>query len=113
MTYGVTTTTSPAASTVFQPSQNSAPESKTKTDTVVTSIQRADHSETGKSLKADRAASLFEADTMLQEICLTMEVSQDDATLVQSLIDPGSHVENDVVTNAHSRSTQSNRPIGL
>lgn len=49
---------------------------------------------------------------MLQEICLTMEVSQDDATLVQSLIDP-SHVENDVATKAHSRSTQSNRPIGL
>lgn len=60
MTYGVTTTTSPATSAVIQPSQNSAPESKAKTDTVP-SIPRADHLKTGKSLTAEMTVSITEA----------------------------------------------------
>ncbi len=77
MTYGVTTTTSPATSAVSQSSQNSAPESKAKTGTVqsvphavfsnagfvhdvdtVSLIPRAEHSKTVTSL-SDRKAEAF------------------------------------------------------
>ncbi|WOG27716.1 hypothetical protein [Endozoicomonas sp. 8E] len=78
MTYGVTTTTSPATSAVFQPSQNSAPESKAKTGTVqsvphavfsnagfvhdvdtVPFIPRAEHSKTVTSLSDRKAENLL------------------------------------------------------
>ncbi|WP_422413612.1 MULTISPECIES: hypothetical protein [unclassified Endozoicomonas] len=78
MTYGVTTTTtSTATGAVFQPSQNSAPESKAKTDTVP-SIPPAGHPKTGTSL-TDRKAEAF----LLNLQSNKTKVDKDDTALAQ------------------------------